>query len=113
MLRDSWKYQTQAFCGNHSEIAKEFNFALKTAAKMVNSHKQVYIINEIMQAELNCIRQALIENSGIPFEVPIIYIIPRTPTASLFGVGSLCACGKVSTILQVWWYISFPDDIVQ
>ena len=47
------------FLGNHSKIAYELNFALKTAARMVNHHKQVYIINETMQAELDFIRQAL------------------------------------------------------
>jgi hypothetical protein len=66
-----------------------------------------------MQAELDFIRQALEEDSGIHFEVPIAYIIPRTPTASLFGDSSLCACGGYSTTLPVWWYLSFPDDIDQ
>ncbi len=87
------------FRGNQSKIAKELNFALKTAAKMVNSHKQVYIINETMRAELNFIRQALSNDSGITFEVPIAFIIPRTPTASLFGDSLLRACGGYSTTL--------------
>ena len=43
------------FFGNHSEIAKELNFALKIAARMVNHHKQVYIINETMQGEIDFI----------------------------------------------------------
>ncbi len=33
------------FNGRQSNIAKELNFALKTAAKLVNGHKQVYIVN--------------------------------------------------------------------
>ncbi len=77
------------FSGNHSEFAKELNFALKTAARMVNHHKQVYFINETMRAEIEFIQQALKEDSGISFEVPIAFIIPRTPTASLFGDSSL------------------------
>jgi hypothetical protein len=101
------------FSGNHSEIAKELNYAVKIAGKMVNSHKQVYLINRTMQAEIDFIRQALTEGSGIPFEVPIAFIIPRTPAASLFGDSSLLACGGYSTALQVWWYISFPDEIIQ
>jgi hypothetical protein len=28
-------------------------------------------------------------------------------------MGSLCACGRYSTTLQVWWYLSFPDEINQ
>ncbi len=101
------------FFGNHSEIARELNFALKTAARMMNHHKQVYVINETMQVEIDFIRQALRENSGILFEVPIAFIIPRTPAASLFGDSSLWACGGYSTTLKVWWYLSFPDEIVQ
>ena len=89
------------------------NFALKIAAKMVNHYKQIYIINKTMQAEINFIRQALKEDSGISFEVPIACIIPRIPTASLFGDSSLRACGGYSTALQIWWYITFPDKIVQ
>jgi hypothetical protein len=52
------------------------NFALKTAAKLVNSHKQDYLINETMQAELEFIWQAITDDSGIVFDVPIVFIIP-------------------------------------
>ncbi len=52
---------------------------------MVNHHKQVYFINKTTQAEIEFIWQALREDSGISFEVPIDFIIPRTPEAFLFG----------------------------
>ncbi len=79
------KIERKQFSGNQSEIAKELNFALKTAAKLVNGHKQVYAINKTRQAELDFIRQALNNDSGIAFEAPIAFIIPRTPMATLFG----------------------------
>ena len=104
--------ERKQFSGSQSEFARELNFALKTAAKMVNHYKQIYVINETMRAEIDFIRQALADNSGISFEVPIGLIIPRTPTASLFGDSSLRACGGYSTTLRVWWYIPFPDEIV-
>jgi hypothetical protein len=107
------RIKQKQFSGNHSEIASALNFALKTAAKLVNSHKQVYLINESMRAELEFIRQALSDDSGIVFEMLIAFIIPRTPAASLFGDRSLRACGGYSTTLKVWWYIFFPDDIIQ
>ncbi len=66
-----------------------------------------------MQAEIHFIHQALTEDSRILFEVPIAFIIPRTLAASLFGDSSLLACGGYSTALWVWWYISFPDKIIQ
>ena len=106
------RIERKQFSGNQREFAKELNFALKTASKMVNSHSQVYLINETMREELKFIRQALHEKSTIPFEVPIAFIIPRTPTASLFGDSSLISCGGYSIDLRFWWFIPFPDEIV-
>ncbi len=85
------RIEQKRFSGKNSEIAKELNFALKTAAKMMNSNKQVYFINETMQAKIDVIQEALKEDSGILFEVLIAFIIPRTPMASLFGDSSLLA----------------------
>jgi hypothetical protein len=65
------RIKRKQFSGKKSKIDKELNFDLKTAAKMVNSHMQVYFINETMQAEIDVIQQALKEDSGILFEVPI------------------------------------------
>ena len=104
--------ECKQFSGNQSEFARELNFALKTAAKMVNQYKQIYVIIETMQAEIDFIRQALREDSGISFEIPIAFIIPRTPSASLFGDNSFRACGGYSTALRVWWYMPFPNEIV-
>jgi hypothetical protein len=105
--------QWSNFFGSHSEIARELNFALKTAARMVNHHKQYYFINKTMQAEIEFIRQVLRENSWFKFEVPIAFIIPRTPSAFLFGDSSLRACGGDSTTLQTWWYLLFPAFIIE
>ena len=106
------KIDLKQFAGSQREMARELNFALKMAAKMVNTHSQVYIINETMREELNFIRQALQHDSKIPFEVPIAFIIPRTPTASLFGDSSLLSCGGYSIELRFWWFIPFPDEVV-
>jgi hypothetical protein len=95
------------FSGNQYEFAKELNFALKTASKMVNSHSQIYIINETMHEELRFIRQALQEDSKISFEAPIALIIPIIPSASLFGDSSLTSCGGYSTDLRFWWFVPF------
>jgi hypothetical protein len=64
------RIERKQFSGNQREFAKELNFALKTASKMVNSHSQVYLINETMREELKFIRQALHENSKIPHKMP-------------------------------------------
>ena len=80
---------------------------------MVNDHKQFYFINKAMQAEIEFICQALREDSWLKFEVPIAFIIPRTPSVFLFGDSSLQACNGYSTTLQIWWYLLFPDFIVK
>jgi hypothetical protein len=52
-----------------------------------------------MQAKIDFIQQASKEDSGILSEVPITFIIPRTPMASLFGDSSLLARGGYLTDL--------------
>jgi hypothetical protein len=106
------KIDAKQFAGSQREMARELKFALKMAAKMVNNHYQVYIINETMREELDFIQQALQHDSKIPFELPIAFIIPRTPTASLFGDSSLLSCGGYSIELWFWWFIPFPDEVV-
>ena len=65
-----------------------------------------------MREELNFIRQALQHDSKIPFEVPILFIIPRTPTASLFRDSSILSCGGYSIELWFWQFIPFADEVV-
>ncbi len=79
------KIQRKQYSGNQCKFAKELSFTLKTASKMVDSHSQVYLINEAMREELRFIRHSLHKDSKITFEVPIAFIILRIPTASLFG----------------------------
>ncbi len=55
------------FVGNQADIAKEISFALKLAAKLINNGKHLYSGNETMREELEFIRQAVDNNSGIKF----------------------------------------------
>jgi len=87
----------------HSKLQKEVCYAMKQAAKMVNNHKVVYQINETMREELNLFAQALSALPNIEFSTPIAFIIPRTPSASIFGDSSLLACGGYSIALKFWW----------
>jgi hypothetical protein len=52
------------------------------------------------------------EDSQISFEAPIAFIIPRTPSACLFGDSSLTSCGGYSTDLHFWWFVPFPNEII-
>ena len=96
----------------HSKLQKEVCFAMKQAAKMVNNHKVIYQINETMREELNLFAQALLASPNVEFSTPIAFIIPRTPSASIFGDSSLLACGGYSTTLKFWWHLDFRVEII-
>ncbi len=80
---------------------------------MVNKHGQRYLVNATMQDELNFIKKALSQGSGIKFETAIGHLIPRTPTASTVGDSSLQAWRGYSIKLKFWWHLSFPKAIVE
>ena len=104
--------ERKQFIIESNETAREINFALKTAARMVNLSKTLFPINESMREELDFIRQALEHNSGINFETPIAFLISRMPTALAFGDSSLLACGGYSTEFKFWWHLAFPEMII-
>jgi hypothetical protein len=51
-------------------------------------------------------------DSGIEWETPIAYLIPRTPFATTIGDSLLEGAGGFSTTLGFWWHICFPDEVV-
>jgi len=105
--------QRKHFVGNQADIAKEISFTLKLATKLINNNKHLYSVNETMREELEFIQQALDNDSDVKFETPIAFIIPRMPTACLFGDSSLLSCGGYSIQLRIWWFLPFPEEIVQ
>jgi hypothetical protein len=65
---------------------------MKMAAKMINKHGNLYLVNQTMRSALIFLLDALTQNLGIKFETPIAHLIPRVPTASIIGDSSLVAC---------------------
>jgi hypothetical protein len=104
--------QQNNFVGNQADIANQINFALTLVAKLVNINKHMYVVNKTMHEDLEFIRQAFNNDSGINFKTPIAFIIPRMPTASLFGDSSLLLCGGYSIQLKIWWFLPFPEEVV-
>ena len=104
---------TKTFSGKQSDHLRHVKFAMKKAAKMVNKHNHLYLVNPTMREELIFISNALAPDSGIKFETPIAHLIPRIPTATIIGDSSLLACGGYSITLGFWWHLSFPKDIVE
>jgi len=66
-----------------------------------------------MRKEIEFFREQLSPDSRIRWETPIAHLIPRTPTATVFGDSSLDGAGGYSLGLGFWWHIVFPDDIVK
>jgi hypothetical protein len=46
------------------------------------------------------------------FETLIAHLIPRIPTASIFGDSFLLSCSGYSTTLKFWWHLSFPPEVI-
>jgi hypothetical protein len=87
---------------DHSTLQKEVCYAMKQAAKMINHHKIVYQVNKTMWEELNLFAQALSATPSIGFVTLIAFLIPRTPSASIFGDSLLLACGGYSICQKFW-----------
>jgi hypothetical protein len=104
---------TKTFLGKQSGHLRHVKFAMKKAVKMVKNCNHLYLVNPAMQEELTFISHALVPDSGIKFKTPIVaHLIPRIPTASIFGDSSLLACSGYSITLGFWWHLTFPEDIV-
>ncbi len=99
--------------GRQLDLQGNINFAIKKAAKMVNKHRHLYLVNGTMRNELNFLSKALEPDSGIVFETPIAHLIPRMPTASIVGNSLLIACGGYLITLNFWWHLSFPKEVVE
>jgi hypothetical protein len=52
-------------------------------------------------------------DSGIEWEVPIAYLIPRMPFAMTIGDSLLEGAGGFFITLGFWWHICFPDKVIQ
>ena len=92
---------------------RHISFALKKAAKLVHHDKFKFIIKKLMQQEIEFFRDKLLPNLGILWKTPIAHVIPRTPTALLFGDSCLEGAGGYSIELGFWWHIDFPDEVKQ
>jgi hypothetical protein len=99
--------ERKQFFGRQSDLQHNINFAIKKAAKMVNKHSHLYLVNGTMCNELNFLSEALEPDSGIVFKTPIAHLTPRMPTASIVGDSLLIACGGYSITLKFWWHLSF------
>jgi hypothetical protein len=97
------------FNGKQSMLQKEVCYAMKRALKIVNNHKNLYLVNKTMKAELEVLQPNLL----IKFKTPITFLVPKTSSASIFGDSLLLACSGFSICLKFWWHLSFLEEIIQ
>jgi len=105
--------RTGAFTAASKDQSKHVSFAIKKAARMAHGAKFTYFINDTMQKEIEFFREQLNPDSNIRWETPIALLIPRTPTATVFGDSSLQGAGGYSVDMGFWWHIAFPNEIVE
>ena len=77
--------KTKNFTGKQSDHQRHLKYAMKMAAKVINKHGNLYLVNQTMRSELIFLSDALTPNLGIKFKTPIAHLIPRVPTASIIG----------------------------
>jgi hypothetical protein len=109
----SSKSQLKHFGGSSLTISITSNFAMKKAANMISKHKHNYLVNSVMQEELNFISHALSPDSKIKFETSIAHLIPRISTASIIDNSSLVGCGGYSTTPIFWLHLLLPKEVVK
>ncbi len=105
--------ERKRFFERKSDLQRNVNFAIKKAAKIVNKHRHLYLVNGTMRNELNFLSEALESNSRIVSKTLIGHLIPRMPIASIIGDSSLITCGGYSTTLKYWWHLLFPKEVVK
>ena len=65
----------QDLLGKQLNHQRHVNFVMKKAAKMVNKHNHLYLLNSTMRDELIFISHALLLESGIKFETLIAHLM--------------------------------------
>ena len=105
--------RTGAYTVASKDQSKHVAFAIKRAARMAHGANFKYSINDTLKKEIEFFREQLSPDSNIRWETPIALLIPRTPTATVFGDSSLEGAGGYSTDMGFWWHIAFPDEIVK
>eukprot|EP00984_Skeletonema_dohrnii_P004016 scaffold1378_cov149-Skeletonema_dohrnii-CCMP3373.AAC.1 len=88
------------------------SYAQSATARQVHSSQRTYYLNKTAKEELNLITQAL-KDDAIPKYSPIAYLIPRDPSGTAWGDSCLYAAGGYSIDMRFWWYVEWPDSIVQ
>ena len=99
-------------CAGFKNMEPFVRFAIKKAAKLVHHCPVEYNIVESMREEIEFFARYLKPDSGVKWEAPIAHLIDRTPFASTFGDACLESGGGYSIKLKLWYFVSFPKDVV-
>merc|ERR1712086_1116135 len=99
-------------CAGIKNMETFVRFAIKKAAKLVHHCPVEYNIVRSMREEIEFFARYLKPDSGVKWEAPIAYLIDRTPFASTFGDACLESGGGYSSKLKLWYFVSFPKDVV-
>lgn len=94
------------------DAGRIISFALKKASQLVHRSRSTYVISDLLREDIEFFRQALREDSDIPWSSPLAHVVLRTPLGTPFGDACLTGCGGYCTELKFWWHLAFPPEIV-
>ena len=83
------------------------------AAKLVHHCPVEYNIVRSMREEIEFFARYLKHDLRVKWEAPIAHLIDRTPFASTFGDACLESGGVYSIKLKLWYFVSFPKEVVR
>jgi hypothetical protein len=104
---------TKNFFGKQFDLQRHINSAMEKAAKMVNKHNHLYLINPTMQIELNFISYTCSPDSDIRFKTQIAHLIPKLPTALVLGDSLLIACSGYLIRLGFWRHLLSLKEVAK
>ena len=88
-------------------------FALKQASQLVHRSRSTYKISAFLREDIEFFRHALQPDSDVPWSSPLAHIVLRTHLGIPYGDACPRGCGGYCTELKFWWFLRFPQEIVQ
>ena len=95
-----------------SEDEREINFAISQVAKKKHGCDQLYRIPQSMKDEIAYITKIIADDS-IELSTPIGHIVDRDPAYEQGADSCKKSGGGWCIDLFFWWFLDYPDDIVQ
>jgi len=96
----------------HQEDAREINFAIGQAARMVHASRRKYRMPKSLKEEIAFMRRLLMDET-IELSTPIGHIVPRDPRWEQAADSCKRSGGGWSVDLKIWWHLVYPEEVIR